>query len=135
MTPNILVDYINNNGNVLLALSADQPTPTAISALLLELDITLPAERNALVVDHLNYDVRSAADKHDVLLVPAPKTLKSGVKDYFSVGGLIAIPRAVGQLLANASPLLNPVVRAPSTAYSTLRAAPESSCKWQEARL
>ena len=118
LSPNVLVDYVNKNGNILLALSADQPTPSAISSLLLELDIALPPERNALVVDHLNYDVKSAADKHDVLLVPAPKSLKAGVKDYFSVDGTIAVPRAVGQLLGNASPLLAPILKAPNTAYS-----------------
>ncbi|GAB7347350.1 hypothetical protein MBLNU459_g4287t1 [Dothideomycetes sp. NU459] len=118
LTPSLLVDYTKNGGNVLLALSADQPTPTAITALLLELDIALPPERNALVVDHLNFDVNTAAEKHDVLVLPAPSSLKAGVKDYFSVGGHLAVPRAVGQLLGNASPLLNPVLRAPSTAYS-----------------
>lgn len=118
LTPNILVDYVNKNGNILLALSADQPTPAAISSLLLELDIILPPERNALVVDHLNYDVKSAAEKHDVLLVDAPKALKPGVKDYFNVDGTIAVPRAVGQVLGNASPLLAPILKAPATAYS-----------------
>lgn len=118
MTPNILVDYVNKDGNILLALSGDQSIPSAVSSLLLELDIALPPERNALVVDHLNYDAKSAADKHDVLLVPAPSALKPGVKDYFSVDGLLAVPRAVGQLLGNASPQLAPVLKAPATAYS-----------------
>lgn len=118
LTPNILVDYINGNGNVLLALTADQPIPAAVASLLLEFDVTLPPERSALVVDHLNYDAQSAADKHDVLLVPAPRALKSGVKNYFGVDGILAVPRAVGQLLGNASPLLAPLLRAPDTAYS-----------------
>lgn len=118
MTPNILVDYVNKNGNILLALSGDQSIPTAISGLLLELDIALPPERNALIVDHFNYDVNTAAEKHDVLIVPSPKTLKPGVKDYFSVDGLLAVPRAVGQILGNASPYLAPVLSAPTTAYS-----------------
>ncbi|KAG9744084.1 Dolichyl-diphosphooligosaccharide-protein glycosyltransferase 48kDa subunit, partial [Aureobasidium melanogenum] len=118
LTPNILVDYVNNNGNVLLALTADQPIPAAVASLLLEFDVTLPPERSALVVDHINYDSNSAADKHDVLLIPAPKILKTGVKNYFDVDGTLAVPRAVGQLLGNASPLLAPVLRAPETAYS-----------------
>ncbi|KAI5204173.1 oligosaccharyl transferase subunit beta [Aureobasidium subglaciale] len=118
LTPNILVDYVNNNGNVLLALTADQPIPAAVASLLLELDVTLPPERSALVVDHINYDTKSAADKHDVLLIPAPKNLKAGVKNYFGVDGILAVPRAVGQLLGNASPLLSPILRAPETAYS-----------------
>lgn len=118
LAPNVLVDFIKQDGNVILGLSADSATPSAISSLLLELDIALPPERNALVVDHLNFDTISAAEKHDVLLLPSPGALKSGVKDYFAVDGTIAVPRAVGQLLGNASPLLAPILRAPSTAYS-----------------
>lgn len=102
----------------MLALSSEKSIPSAISSLLLELDIALPPERTALVVDHLNYDVNTAPEKHDVLVLPAPKSFKSGVKDYFSVDGLLAVPRAVGQVLGNASPLLAPILRAPSTAYS-----------------
>ncbi|KAL1303628.1 hypothetical protein AAFC00_006988 [Neodothiora populina] len=118
LTPNILVDYVNKNGNILLALSAEQSIPSAVSSLLLELDIALPPERNALVVDHFNYDVKSAAEKHDVLVLPAPKVLKPGVKNYFAVDGLLAVPRAVGQVLGNASPLLAPILKAPATAYT-----------------
>lgn len=118
LTPNLLVDYVNKNGNILLALSADQPTPSAISSLLLELDIALPPERNAVVVDHINHDVKSAADSHDVLLVPAPKALKAGVKNYFDLDGTLAVPRPVGQVLGNASPLLAPVLKGPFSAYS-----------------
>ncbi|KAK4982626.1 oligosaccharyl transferase glycoprotein complex, beta subunit [Elasticomyces elasticus] len=118
LTPNMLVNYINANGNILLALSADQPTPPAISSLLLELDIFLPPDRNALVVDHFNFDKASAAEKHDVLLLTSPKPLRNGVRNYFEVDGSIAVPRAVGQVLGNASPLLAPILRAPSTAYS-----------------
>lgn len=112
------MDFINSNGNIMLALSADQATPSAISSLLLELDVSLPPERNALIVDHLNFDTKSAADKHDVLLLPSPKAPRAGVKDYFHVDGTLAVPRAVGQVLGNASPLLAPILRAPSTAYS-----------------
>lgn len=106
------------DGNILLALSASTPTPSTLSSLLLELDITLPAERQALVVDHFAYDTLSAAEAHDVLLLPAPKALRSDTKNYFSVPGLIAVPRAVGHTLGNASPLLAPILKAPATAYS-----------------
>lgn len=71
-----------------------------------------------MVVDHFNYDSTSASDKHDVLLLPFPAALRSGVKNYFGGEGYIAVPRAVGQLLGNDSPLLSPILRAPSTAYS-----------------
>jgi oligosaccharyltransferase complex subunit beta len=65
----------------------------------------------------LNYDIKSAAEKHDVLLLPSPKPSKNAVKNFFGVGGTVAFPHAVGHVLGNASPLLASVIKAPSTAY------------------
>ncbi|KAF1994275.1 Dolichyl-diphosphooligosaccharide-protein glycosyltransferase 48kDa subunit [Amniculicola lignicola CBS 123094] len=118
LTANLLLDFMKKEGNVLLALSAETGTPTAVQSLLLEVDIHIPSDRNALVVDHFNYDSTSAAEKHDVLLLPFPKPARSDVKDYFGGEGVIAVPRAVGQTLGNESPLLAPILKAPSTAYS-----------------
>ncbi len=118
MTPKILLDFTNGGGNILLALSANSPTPAAVSSLLLELDIHLSPDRSSIVVDHFNHDVSTAAEKHDVLLVPRPKPLRSDVKNYFGGDGVIAVPRAVGQTLGNDSPLLAPILTAPETAYS-----------------
>lgn len=119
LTPNILVDFINGGSNILLALSAEHAVPAAISSLLLELDIALPPDRTSLVVDHFNHDTKSAADAHDVLLLPSPEfKSKTSVKNYFSVDGPIAFPRAVAQVLGNTSPLLSPILRAPPTAYT-----------------
>ncbi|KAF2758947.1 dolichyl-diphosphooligosaccharide-protein glycosyltransferase [Pseudovirgaria hyperparasitica] len=118
LTPHKILEFASKEGNILLALSGESTTPTSIVSLLLELDIHLPSDRNSIVVDHFNYDSASAADKHDVLLLPPPTPLRPGVKTYFSGDGLIAVPRAVGQTLGNTSPLLSPVLRAPSTAYS-----------------
>jgi len=118
LTPNILLDFAKHNGNILLALSADTPTPTSLVSLLLELDIHLSADRNALVVDHFNHDTANSDDKHDVLLVAPPNALRADVKNYFAAEGVLAIPRAVGQVLGNASPLLAPILKAPATAYS-----------------
>jgi oligosaccharyltransferase complex subunit beta len=122
LTPKILLDFINAGGNILLTLSSSTPTPSALVSLLLELDIHLPTDRNALVVDHFNYDSLSAADKHDVLLVPRPDAIRPDVKNFFRGDGkggeVIAFPRGVGQTLGNTSPLLTPVLRAPRTAYS-----------------
>lgn len=118
MAANVLLDFMKKEGNVLVTLSSDHPTPTSIVATLLELDIHLPADRSSLVVDHFNYDSTSAAEKHDVLLVPYPKPLRNDVRNYFQGEGLIAVPRAVGQTLGNESPLLAPILRAPKTAYS-----------------
>ncbi|KAK5110679.1 hypothetical protein LTR85_000761 [Meristemomyces frigidus] len=119
LAPNLIVDFINAGSNVLLALSAESSVPSAVSSLLLELDISLPPDRNSLVVDHFNYETKQAGDKHDVLLLPSPELAgRKGVKNFFSVDGLIAFPRAVGAVLGNASPLLSSILKAPSTAYT-----------------
>ncbi|KAI4863475.1 Dolichyl-diphosphooligosaccharide-protein glycosyltransferase 48kDa subunit [Hypoxylon rubiginosum] len=121
LTPKLLLDFINADGNILLALSAAQSAPTSLVSLLLELDIHLPPDRQGLVVDHFNYDVSSAPEKHDVLLLPAPGALRPDIKDFFSPvstdGGLIAFPNGMGQTLGPGA-LLTPILRAPSTAYS-----------------
>lgn len=109
---------MNKQGNILLALSGSSPTPTAISSLLLELDIHLPPDRTPLVVDHFNYDTVSASERHDVLLLPPPSPQRPDVGNFFGGDGVIAFPRGVAQQLGNASPLLNPILRAKSTAYS-----------------
>ena len=70
------------------------------------------------MVDHFNYDSKSADEKHDVLLLPTAEFARKDIKNYFSVDGLVALPRAVGQLLGNASPHLSPVLRASETAYT-----------------
>jgi oligosaccharyltransferase complex subunit beta len=118
LTANNLLEFVKKDGNILVALSSEQATPTAVQSLLLELDISIPNDKGALVVDHFNYDSASASEKHDVLLVPYPAALRSDVKNYFGGEGYIAVPRAVGQVLGNESPLLSPILRAPSTAYS-----------------
>ena len=118
MTPNLLLKFINDNGNILLTLSADYPTPSAVSSLLLELDIQLPPDRNSLVIDHFNYDTSSASEKHDVLLLPRPSSTRPDTRNFFGGDGTIAFPRSVAQELGNASPLLTPILRAEDTAYS-----------------
>lgn len=52
------------------------------------------------------------------MLVQPPKSVRQNVKNYFAGTKPITVPRAVGQTLGNASPLLVPILRAPSTAYS-----------------
>ena len=66
----------------------------------------------------MNYDTLSSAEKHDVLLLPQPSTLRPDVKNFFGGYGTLALPRAVAQELGNASPLLAPILRAKETAYS-----------------
>jgi oligosaccharyltransferase complex subunit beta len=118
LTANTLLDFMKKEGNLLIALSSDHATPTSVHAALLELDIHIPSDKGALVVDHFNFDSVKAAEKHDVLLLPFPQALKPDVKNYFAGEGIVAVPRAVGQTLGNESPLIAPVLRAPSTAYS-----------------
>ena len=118
LTANKLLEFMKNEGNLLLALSSSHPIPTAISSLLLELDLQVPPERHSAVVDHFNYDTTTASETHDVLLVPFPDALRPDVRNFFAGTGDIAVPRAVAQTLGNASPLLAPILRAPSTAYS-----------------
>ncbi|KAK4124885.1 Dolichyl-diphosphooligosaccharide-protein glycosyltransferase 48kDa subunit [Parathielavia appendiculata] len=123
LTPNILVDFMNAQGNILVALTSDLPTPTSLVSLLAELDIQLPADRTGLVVDHFHYDALSSPDMHDVLLLPPPSaTTRPDVKDFFGAGAgrdddIIAFARGVGAVLGS-SELLTPVLRAPRTAYS-----------------
>jgi oligosaccharyltransferase complex subunit beta len=118
LTPKLLLDFTNAGGNVLLGLSADSSTPSSITSLLLELDINLSPDRTSVVVDHFHYDTISAAEKHDVLLVPRPGPLRQDVKSFFGGDGVLALPNTVGQSLGNASPLLVPILKAPTTAYS-----------------
>ena len=103
------------------ALSASSPTPSAISSLLSELEIHLPPDRSSLVVDHFVYDELSAPEQHDVLVLPRPGPIRPDVTNYFggesSKEEVLAFPHGVGQTLGDESPLLAPVVRAPSTAY------------------
>jgi oligosaccharyltransferase complex subunit beta len=118
LSPQLLLDFINAEGNILVALSGESATPSAINSLLLEFNIHLPPDRLSVVVDHFNYDSTSASERHDVLVVSVPKPLRKDVKNYFAGPGPLAVPRAVGQVLGNDSPLLAPILRAPSTAYS-----------------
>ena len=118
LTPNFLVDFVNQGSNILLALSSEQGVSSAVSSLLLELDVSLSPDRNSVVVDHFNHDGKSAGDKHDVLVLPSPELSgNKAVKNYFSVDGLLAFPHAVGQVLGNTSPLLHPILKASETAY------------------
>ncbi|KAI4166273.1 MAG: hypothetical protein LQ342_000162 [Letrouitia transgressa] len=118
LSPTILLEFIKQKGNILLCLSADSPIPSTISSLLLELDVHLPPDRTSLVVDHFNYDVNSAGDRHDILLVPQPSALRPDLKNFFGGEGTIVFPRGVAQVLGNLSPLLAPIIRAQSTAYT-----------------
>ena len=53
-----------------------------------------------------------------MLLLPQPSPARQDIKSFFGGEGLIALPHSVPQTLGNASPLLNSILRAKSTAYS-----------------
>ena len=128
LKPETLLNFINEQGNVLLLLSSESSIPSAISSLLLEFDITLPSDKNTVTVDHYNHDTLSAAEKHDVLLVPRLSMARSDVKNFFGGEGLVALPHVVPQTIGNTSPLLNSILRAKSTAYTyNPKDEPESS--------
>lgn len=120
LTPNILVDFVNAKGNVLVTQSSTHASSTSIVSFLNELGISLPTERTGLVVDHFNYDTISASEKHDVLVLDVPSSpVRPGTTPLFSAaeGAVLAVPHTVGHALG-ASQLLTPILRAPATAYS-----------------
>lgn len=118
LTPKNLLDFTNGGGNILLALSSETAIPSAISSLLLEFDIALPTDRSSQVVDHFHYDTASSADNHNVLVLPQPTSPRSDVISLFGGDGVLAVPKAVGQTLGATSTLINPILRAPETAYT-----------------
>ncbi|KAL5343509.1 Dolichyl-diphosphooligosaccharide--protein glycosyltransferase subunit WBP1 [Aspergillus crustosus] len=117
LSPKNLVDFINSDGNVLLALSGKSTTPSAVSSLLLEFDLHVSSDRSSIAVDHFNYDTLSASEKHDVLLLERPDKLRPDTKAFFGGDGVVAIPSASPHTLGDTC-LLAPILRAPSTAYS-----------------
>ncbi|KAJ5947696.1 hypothetical protein N7466_000711 [Penicillium verhagenii] len=118
LTPKNILDFMNKDGNILLALSGKASTSSAISSLLLEIDIHLSNDRSAVILDHFNYDTISAAEKHDVLLLERPGSLRSDVKAFFDGEGVLALPRVAPQTLGSDSQLIAPILRAPATAYA-----------------
>ncbi|KAI0424819.1 Dolichyl-diphosphooligosaccharide--protein glycosyltransferase subunit WBP1 [Xylaria sp. FL1042] len=142
LTPSILLQFINAEGNILLALSGSTPVPSSLVSVLLEFDIHIPTDRQGLVVDHFNYDAASASEKHDVLLLSPPGPLRPDCKAFYGLSGsanpvgeaesgggeraaesaaaaagVIAFPNGLGQTLGQ-GPLLAPILRAPATSYS-----------------
>ena len=118
LAPKTILEFMKQNGNVLLALSGESGTPSAISSLLLELDIHISPDKSTLTVDHFNYYTISASEKHDVLLLPRPGSSRSDLKSYFGGEGVIAFPKPIAQSLGNSSPLIASILKAKKTAYS-----------------
>ncbi|PFH62825.1 hypothetical protein XA68_11606 [Ophiocordyceps unilateralis] len=118
LTPKHLVEFVKAGGNVVVALASTTPAPSSLVSFLAEFEVTLPAERTGLVVDHFNYDSLSAAEAHDVLVLDAPAKAPAATTDLFTMpGAVLVLPRTSGHVLGQ-SPLLTPLLRAPFTAYS-----------------
>ncbi|KAI1434128.1 Dolichyl-diphosphooligosaccharide--protein glycosyltransferase subunit WBP1 [Xylaria sp. CBS 124048] len=148
LTPSILLEFINAEGNILMSLSSSTPVASNLVSLLLEFDIHLPADRQGLVVDHFNYDTASGSEKHDVLVLPTSGSLSRGfghLSGLFSStttdaqtqreesesqngeGAKKARGKGAPGVIAfpngmgqtlGQSPLLAPILRGPSTSYS-----------------
>ena len=118
LTPNLLVDFINAQGNILVGLSAKTPASSSLVSLLSELDISLPVERTGTVVDHFSYDTTTSSEAHDVLVLDAPTNVRAGIKPFFELkDAVLSFPHGAGHVLGGGE-LLTPIIRAPSTAYS-----------------
>lgn len=117
-TPEIILDFIEKNGNVVVGLSGATSTPLQWSTLLSQFDIHLPQHRTSVTIDHFNYDAESAPERHDVLTVLRPQPLRDDTKNYFGGDGVLAVPRPVGHYLGNSSPLIAPILTAPESAYT-----------------
>ncbi|RDA93325.1 hypothetical protein CP533_2016 [Ophiocordyceps camponoti-saundersi (nom. inval.)] len=117
LTPKLLVEFVKAGGNMVIAMASMVPTSSSLVSFLAEFDVTLPAERTGLVVDHFNYDSLSAAEAHDVLVLDAPSTIPEVTDILAMPGSVLAMPRTSGHVIGQ-SPLLTPLLRGPSTAYS-----------------
>ncbi|KAI5793086.1 Dolichyl-diphosphooligosaccharide--protein glycosyltransferase subunit WBP1 [Geopyxis carbonaria] len=116
LTPQLLTQFIEKEGNILL-LTSPSGTPEQARELARELDIELPP-RDYSAVDHFNYDSISSPEKHDIILVNRPAQSK-GKQNYFSGKSddeVIAF-RGAGHILGN-RPLLFPILSGSRTAYT-----------------
>ena len=121
LTPQLLLQFINAQGNVLLAQSSTKAAPSSLVNFLAELEISFPPDRGGVVVDHFSYEATAAADSHDVLVLAPPAPVRPNIKPYFTPVGddaakPIVYPHGMGHVLGS-SQLLTPILRAPSTAY------------------
>ena len=118
LTVQSFIDFLDSEGNIIVVLSPEYELPSALHLLLSELGIYLPADRESTVVDHFNYDLQSSPENHDTLLVSIANTTNAGFLGNMTGDQTIAVPKAVGQILDSSSPLILPVLQAPTTAYS-----------------
>ena len=118
ITTESLIDFLDSKGNIIVVLSADYEIPLSLNSFLSELGIYLPTDRRSIVVDHFNHDLQSSPGHHDTLLVSTSTAVKSYLKGYSGGDKIIAMPRAVGQILDSSSPLTMSFLQASASAYS-----------------
>jgi len=111
LTPILLVEHMNKDGNILL-LTSPSGTPEQARELARELDIDIPP-RNYKAVDHFNHE---ASSEHDLILVPRPD-VSTSQRNFFSAAEPEYIAfRGAGHTLGN-RPLLFPILKGSRTAY------------------
>ena len=118
LTPENLIDFTDKGGNVMVALSADQPVSPQIAVFLSEIGIYLLPRFNSVVVDHFSYDIRSSPESHDTLLIHPLQSLHPNIRKYFKGGNIVALPKSIGYEIDESSPLLNHILQPSKTSYS-----------------
>lgn len=117
LTPQLLLQFANQEGNILI-LTSPKGTPEQTREFARELDINLPP-KDYLVVDHFSHDTLST-EKHDMVIVKRPE-VSTSTQNYFSPSSSstedIIAYRGVGHTLGN-GPLLNPILTAGRTSYA-----------------
>lgn len=108
-----IVEFVDGSGNVLVAGSRD--AADLIRELVTEVGVEMD-EEGAAVIDHLHYDSNDEG-QHTLVAAPSAGLIDSEVM----VGAKDSVPllyRGTGLITDVDNPLVLPVLRAPSTAYS-----------------
>merc|ERR1719450_101197 len=109
-----IVKFVDDGGNLILAGSSE--TTDIIRELATEVGVEMDEEKSA-VIDHLHYDTKLDDGQHTVVAAPASGLLKSSLM-VGERGDSPILYKGTGLILDPDNPLILPVLRAPSTAYS-----------------
>ncbi|BFZ53118.1 oligosaccharyl transferase glycoprotein complex, beta subunit [Savitreella phatthalungensis] len=114
LTPQILADFVEAGGNILVGASSTTATP--LKAFARELDIDV-AERDSIMVDHFNYDTKTDVDGQHTSILAKRFSANPSVLSKEVINGPPVLFRGVGHVLGH-SPMLVPILTSASTAYS-----------------
>jgi len=109
-----IVKFVDDGGNLILAGSSE--TTDIIRELATEVGVEMDEEKSA-AIDHLNYDVTLDDGQHTLVAAPTAGLIKSPLM-VGAAGPAPILYRGTGLILDSDNPLILPVLRAPSTAYS-----------------